>query len=328
MTHSSTRRQFILTGVAVAGGIVGHAALKQQGTEIAATSNIQPPTTETLPQRILGKTGLNVPIFGLGGAGQTPLSKRGQEAEAVAQIEAALNLGIRYYDTAASYGPSEDNLGKVLPPYRSQVMIATKTAQRDRDGAWRELERSLQRLNTDYLDLWQLHHVSFHEELDQIFSNTGAVKAIEEAKEQGIIKYSGITGHHEPDVIAAGLQRYPFDTTLIALNAADPHHPRPFASTVLPVAQQQNIGVIAMKIPAYGRLFRNGVLDNMEQAMGYVLSLAGVHCCIIAAESVEQLTANFKVAQQFQPLNTEQMAAIKARTAQAWQENTFFRAWT
>ena len=80
--------------------------------------------------------------------------------------------------------------------------------------------------------------------------------------------------------------------------------------------------------PAYGRLFRNGVLDNMEQAMGYVLSLAGVHCCIIAAESVEQLTANFKVAQQFQPLNTEQMAAIKARTAQAWQENTFFRAWT
>ncbi|MGB3535664.1 MAG: aldo/keto reductase [Microcoleaceae cyanobacterium] len=328
MTHSTTRRQFILTGAAVAGGIIGHAALKQPSAEIAATSNVQLPTTSPLPQRVLGKTGLNLPIFGLGGAGQTPLSKRGQQASAVAQIEAALNLGIRYFDTAASYGPSEENLGKVLPPYRSQVILATKTARRDRDGAWRELERSLKRLNTDYIDLWQLHHVSFDEELDQILSNTGAIKAIEEAKEQGIIKYSGITGHHEPDVIAAGLQRYPFDTTLISLNAADPHHPRPFASTVLPVAQQRQVGVIAMKIPAYGRIFRNGVLDNMEQAMGYVLSLAGVHCCIIAAESVEQLTSNFRVAQQFQALNADQMAAIKARTAQAWQENTFFRAWT
>jgi hypothetical protein len=139
MSNPTTRRQFLLTSVAVAGGIVGHAALKQQGTEIAATAQVQSPTTETLPQRVLGKTGLNVPIFGLGGAGQTPLSKRGQEAEAVAQIEAALNLGIRYFDTAASYGPSEEYLGKVLPSYRSQVILATKTARRDRDGAWQEI---------------------------------------------------------------------------------------------------------------------------------------------------------------------------------------------
>ncbi len=328
MTGSTTRRQFIIAGAAAAGGVMGHAILKQQDSETVATPQIQLPTQATMPERILGKTGVTVPIFGLGGAGQTPLSKSGKTAEAVAQIEAALNLGIRYFDTAASYGPSEANMGKVLPPYRSQIFLSTKTAQRDRDGAWRELERSLKRLKTDYIDLWQLHHVSFPEELEQIFSRDGAMQALEEAKEQGIVKFLGITGHHEPDVIVQGLQRYPFDTTLIALNAADPHHPRPFVSTMLPVAQQQNVGVIAMKVPAYGRLFRNGVLESMEQAMGYVLSLEGVHCCIIAAESVEQLTANFKVAQQFRPLNGTEMAAIEARTVNAWQENTFFRAWS
>ncbi|MEB3282947.1 MAG: aldo/keto reductase [Lyngbya sp.] len=328
MTRKTTRRKFIMTGVAVAGGIVGSAALQQQQSQMAARSAIQVPNSATMPERVLGKTGVTLPIFGLGGAGQTPLSKAGQEAEAIAQIEAALKLGIRYFDTAASYGPSEDYMGKVLPAYRSKIFLATKTAKRDRDGAWQELERSLKRLNTDYLDSWQLHHVSFSETLDEIFGANGAIKAVEEAKEQGIIKYTGITGHHEPDIIAEGLRRYPFDTTLVSINAADIHHPRPFSKTVLPVAQEKNVGVIAMKVPAYGKLIRSGVLDGMHQAMGYVLSLEGVHCCIIAAENVEQLESNFKVAQAFKPLTSEEMAAIEKRTAVAWQENTFFRAWT
>ncbi len=328
MTHKTTRRKFIVSSVAVAGGIIGSATIASKPSPIIAQSALQLPNTATMPERVLGKTGVKLPIFGLGGAGQTPLSKAGKKAEAVAQIEAALKLGIRYFDTAASYGPSEEYMGAVLPPYRSQIFLATKTARRDRDGAWQELERSLKRLNTDYLDSWQLHHVSFPETLDEIFSSNGAVKALEEAKEQGIIKYTGITGHHEPDVIAEGLRRYPFDTTLVSINAADIHHPRPFSKTVLPVAQERNVGVIAMKIPAYGRLIRSGVLDGMHQAMGYVLSLSGVHGCIIAAENVEQLESNFRVAQAFKPLTPEEMAAIEQRTAVAWQENTFFRAWT
>jgi aryl-alcohol dehydrogenase-like predicted oxidoreductase len=281
-----------------------------------------------IPERILGKTGLSVPLLGLGGAGKTPLSHGGKAAESSALIEAALNLGIRYFDTAANYGPSEDYLGQVLPPYRQQVIIASKTAQRDRDGAWRELERSLKRLKTDYLDIWQLHHLSFAEELEQILGNDGATKAIEEAKEQKIIRFSGITGHHEPDVIAEGLKRYPFDLSLISLNAADIHHPRPFAPTVLPVAQEQNVGVVTMKIPAYGKLLKKGVLTGMEQAMGYVLSLSGVHCCIIAAENVAQLESNVRVAQQFQPFTEKQLTEIEQLTLSTWQETTFFRRWT
>lgn len=332
MNRKTTRRTFLTTSVAVAGGIIGGAALTQNLTSASkdqpSVRTNQLPSTTAMPERELGNTGVRVPIFGLGGAGQTPLSWGNRERDAVAIIQRALELGIRYFDTASSYGPSEDYLGKVLPSHREKVFLASKTAERDRDGVWRELERSLKRLNTDYLDLWQLHHVSFKEELDKIFSKDGAAKALEEAKAQKLIRFAGISGHHEPDIIAEGLRRYPFDTTLICINAADKHHPRPFIPTVLPVARQKGIGVIAMKVPAYGRLFKPGVLDGMHQAMGYTLSQPGVHCCIIAAETVAQLESNVEVARAFQPLNEASLAQIEQRTAASWQDNTFFRAWT
>ncbi|ELR96734.1 aldo/keto reductase [Gloeocapsa sp. PCC 73106] len=317
MFSKTSRRNFLLAGLTLAGTIAWKTQAKQAPNELA-----------TLPIRILGKTGVEVPIFGLGGAGKTPLSKPGKEAESRRLIEAAFTGGIRYFDTAASYGPSEEYLGKVIPSFRNQVFLASKTGARSRDGALRDLERSLQRLNTDHLDLWQLHHVSFNEELDQIFSQNGAIKALEEAIAQKIVRFSGITGHHEPQIIADGLTRYPFDTTLITLNAADIHHPRPFSTSVLPLAQSQNVGVIAMKVPAYGRLFKPGVLDGMHEALGYSLSLPGVHCCIVAAEDVAQLQSNLNVARNYQPLNLAQMQTIEQKTAHAWEDNNFFRAWT
>ncbi len=320
MSIKQSRRQFLAGSAALAGAIAC-------GAQDNQTESVTVPS-KPLPERPLGNTGVSLPIFGLGGAGRTPLSQPNQEAAAIAIIEAALGFGIRYFDTAASYGPSETYLGKGLGSKRPDIFLASKSGRRDRDGAWRELEQSLTRLKTDYLDLWQLHHVSFAEELDEIFSPTGAIKAIEEAQAQKLIRFTGISGHHEPDIIATALQRYPFDTTLISINAADVHHPRPFSTTVLPVAQAQNVGVITMKIPAYGRLFKNGLLDSMEQAMGYTLSLPGVHSCIIAAETVEQLASNVQVAQAFQPLNREELTAIEQRTAQDWQAVSFFRQWT
>lgn len=322
MNYQTTRRNFLLAGMAMTGSMACHQKNYSQTPPKVAQVSIP-----TMPERQLGNTGLSIPLLGLGGAGQTPLSSYGQEKAAIAMIEAALQLGIRYFDTAASYGPSEDYLGKVLPNYRSQVILASKTDKRDYDGAWRELERSLERLQTDYLDVWQLHHVSFEEDLERILSKNGAIKAIEAAKEQKLIRFSGITGHHEPQVIANALNRYPFDMTLIALNAADPHHPRPFGRTVLPVAQTNNVGVIAMKVPAYGRILKPGRL-TMEQAMGYVLSLEGVNSCIIAAENVEQLQGNVQVAAAYQPLTVSDRETIETLSATAWEETTFFRRWT
>ncbi|MBE9038036.1 aldo/keto reductase [aff. Roholtiella sp. LEGE 12411] len=321
MTQKQTRRNFLMTTAAVTGGIVATTALQQNATNTAT-----PPVM--MPERVLGRTEVKVPIFGLGGAGQTPLSWEGKERDAVAIIQRALELGIRYFDTAASYGPSEDYLGKVLPPHRSKLFLTSKTDKRDRDGAWRELERSLKRLNTDYLDLWQLHHVSFSEELDTIFSASGAIKAMEEAIQQKLVRFAGITGHHDPEVIAEALRRYPFHTTLIPVNAADKHHPRPFIPVVLPVAQEKNVGVIAMKVPAYGRLFKPSGLTGMQQALGYTMSQPGVHCCVIAAKTVAQLEANVKIARAFQPLKEQELTAIAQQTAGIWEDGTFFRAWT
>ncbi len=321
MTAKRTRRNFLFTTLSVASGIVGCSTLQKNAITTATSPS-------NMPERILGNTGVKVPIFGLGGAGQTPLSWNGKEGDAVALIEKALELGIRYFDTAANYGPSEDYLGKVLPSQRSQIFLATKTDYRDRDGAWRELERSLKRLNTDYLDLWQLHHVSFKNELDSIFSKSGAIKAMEEAIQQKIVRFSGITGHHDPQVIAEGLRRYPFHTTLIPVNPADKHHSQPFLPAVLPVAREKNVGVIAMKVPAYGRLFKPGGLTGMEQALGYSLSQAGVHCCVVAAENVRQLEENVKAARAFQQLDSKELAAIEQRVAKIWEDTTFYRAWT
>ena len=321
MSKKTNRRNFLLSSAAAA-TVIGSHALTKRSTSASSS------TAQSMPERVLGKTKVSLPVLGLGGAGQTPISHAVRESEAIALIEKALELGITYYDTAASYGPSEERFGMVLPPYRDRIYLNSKTAARDYDGAWRELERSLTRLNTDYLDSWQLHHVSFTEELNTIFSNNGAIKAVEEAKEQGLIKFVGITGHHEPEVIAEGLRRYDFDTTLISLNAADVHHPRPFSRTVLPVAQEKNVGVIAMKVPAYGRLLKPGILSSMEQAMGYSLSLPGVHCCVIAAENPEQLESNVTVARNYTPLNAAQMSQIEQLTVNAGEDGAFFRRWT
>lgn len=342
MTYAKfTRRKFLTTTAAAAGGVVGSAGCRQRFP--SAKQPVVPVPTEpaaklvtsaseaalvNIPVKTLGRTQMAVPILGLGGSA-SPLSRSGAEAEAIAIIERAFEGGIRYFDTAANYGPSEERLGKVLPAVRSEVTIATKTSHRDRDRAWQQLEHSLQRLQTDYIDLWQFHAITHDWDVDTLLHpENGAIRAAEEAREQGIIGAIGITGHHNPGIFVKALEQYPFDTALIPINAADRHTPRPFIDTVLPVAQRHGTGIIAMKVPAYGRLLQPGVLSGMAEAMGYALSQPQVHCCIIAADTLEQLDENLAAAQAFQPLTQAALQDIEQRTASMWQEASFFRRWS
>ena len=342
MSHCQLkRRKFIATSAATAAAIAGGSLVTRAfSLAIAPEHNSGDPQENTskdllatvpvnmMPERILGKTGVSVPILGLGGGKQTPISYQGREKEAVILLEKALELGIRYFDTAPNYGVSEVNFGKVLPAYRSQILIASKTKNLDRDGAWRALEQSLNRLQTDYLDLWQLHGISFLEEIDKITSKGGAGEALQEAKEQKIIRFSGITGHHEPEAIAEGIRRYPFDTILVPINAADSHHPRPFVSNVLPLARSQNVGVIGMKVLAQGRILEPGRLTGMKQAFDYSLSQPGVHCAIIAAKDAVELESNVEVAKAFQTLDDPKLGEIETLAAKGWKKTTVFRRWT
>jgi aryl-alcohol dehydrogenase-like predicted oxidoreductase len=351
MTSKPTRRHFLATSVAVAGGIFGNAACRRlpsssylqpvpqglhpsdphptpvQSAVPKSVGDIDPGLLE-MPSRLLGRAQINVPVLGLGGSA-SPLSRPGAEAEALAIIEKAYEGGIRYFDTAANYGPSEERLGQILPAVRSDVVIATKTSRRDYDAAWQQLESSLQRLKTDYIDIWQFHAITYDWDVDTLLdARQGAIKAAEEAKEQGIIRSIGVTGHNNPEIFVKALSRYPFDTALIPINAADRHTPSPFIEQVLPLAQRNNTGIIAMKVPAYGRLFQPGALTGMAEALGYALSQPQVHCCIVAADTLEQLNENLAAARAFQPLSAEILLDIEQRTAAVWQEASFFRRWS
>jgi uncharacterized protein len=282
------------------------------------------PAGGALPARPLGKTGFQVPIFSLGG--QATLEKPGTAEESVAIINRALDLGVRYLDTSRVYGKgvSELYLGEVMKTRRAEVFLASKTRDRTYDGSMRSLEESLKSLQTDHLDLWQLHNIMRQDDLAKIFAADGAIKALEKARDEKVVRFLGITGHYDPDVLRSGIQRYPFDTLLVALNAADKHRAS-FIDKVLPVAVEQRMGVIGMKIPARGKLFRAGGITAMKDALGYVLTLP-VSTVIVGISKLEELEENVRLAREFKPLKVEQMARLEELTRPYFADATFFKA--
>jgi predicted aldo/keto reductase-like oxidoreductase len=176
----------------------------------------------------------------------------------------------------------------------------------------RLLETSLRRLRTDRIDLWQLHNVRTDTDLDFVFSREGAVRALERAQEQGLVRFTGITGHQDPHVLRRAIERYPFDATLLALNAAD-RHDASFIDHVLPTAIAQGLAVIGMKIPAQGRLLRPDGVRTMEQAMRYALTLP-VSTVIVGISTLAELEEDVAIARAFRPYAPEEMAELERLT--------------
>jgi uncharacterized protein len=315
--HKLSRRNFVkVTGAGTAGFVLGGKAQQAGASDL-------PPSAPPMPERPLGRTGHNVRLFSLGG--QATLEQPGTRDESVAIINRAMDLGVNYIDTAASYGRgiSQTYIGEVMATRRNEVFLATKTHNRTRDGSLQLLEQSLELLQTDHLDLWQLHNITRTEQLDQIFADDGAIHAMLQAKEQGIVKNLGITGHANPDVLMDGLSRFDFDTILLALNPADKYH-RPFMDNLLPMANEKRLGVIAMKIPSRGRIFREGGLTSMKESLLWTMSQP-ISTVIVGCDNLAQLEENISVAAGFQPLNSAQMAAIEAKVAAYPMEAAFFK---
>lgn len=272
-----------------------------------------------LPVRSLGKTGHQATLFALGGEGV--LRTHGRMRDAVRVIHRALDHGVNYYDTAPAYDSSMDYYGAALGERRQQLFLASKTHDRTRDGSLRLLDDSLRRLRTDHLDLWQLHDLRTMRDLDVIFSKGGALEALVQARQQGRVRFLGITGHHDPAILLEAMRRFDFDTVLVALNAADIHR-LSFIRTVLPEAARRNMGVIAMKVYAQGALLRRRGIPsligqsglNADKAMGYVLSISGVSTVVIGCQTPAEVDDNVRIAQQFTPLVDSQMHELEART--------------
>lgn len=289
-----------------------------------------------MPVRPLGKTGYNVCIYSLGG--QASIETPGKEDLSVQIIERAIDLGINYIDTAAAYGRatdkitkaeamghSERNIGQVMKTRRKEVFLASKTHDRTYDGSMRLLEKSLKNLQTDHLDLWQIHNLTKVQiaDIDKYFAADGVIKAMEKAKEQKMIRFAGITGHESPEMLRIMSERYPFDNVLVALNAADKHYD-PFIENFLPVAVEKKMGIVGMKIPARDRIFSNGGIITIKEAMDYVMTLP-VSTIIIGIDDIAQLEQNINVAEEFKPLNADQMLAIEAKTKPYYKELQFFK---
>ncbi len=263
-----------------------------------------------IPMRPFGKTGVKLTIIGQAG-GRFPLLRDKEEARAV--VRRAYELGINYFDNAHGYwdGLSEEVYGDVLPQWRKNVFITTKSAQRTRQGAEEELHLSLKRLRTDYIDLWQMHSVSEKEDVERIFGPGGAIEAFEAAKKAGKCRFFGFTGHHDPHVHLAMLKAYDkYDSILMPLHAADPAY-LSFEKLVLPVAVERGMGIQGMKNFANAKLLQT---MSVKECLSYVLSLP-IHCTAIGCTTVGQLEDDVRVAQDFKPLGGDEMASLRERAA-------------
>lgn len=295
-----------------------------------------PMTGESLPKRMLGKTGYEVCIYSLGA--QATVEQIGMKDRAIEIINRAIDLGINYIDTAAWYGQdgtdykgehlrgtSEKHVGEVMKYRRDEVFLATKTHIRTYDGSMRLLEKSLKHLQTDHIDLWQIHNIKDkkNEDIDKIFAKDGCLRALEKARNEGIVKHLGITGHTDPEPMKELIERYPFDNVLVALNAADKHY-NSFIENLLPTAIEKQMGIVGMKIPSRDRIFSNGGIITMKEAMSYTLSLP-VSTIIVGIDKIPELEENIKIAKEFRQLSEDELLAIEDKVKPHYKHLMYFK---
>ena len=277
-----------------------------------------------IPRRALGRTGMEVSILGLGGGSQF-LSACKTDDEAIELLNTAIDGGINYLDCAWSYGNGEclRRYGLVAPKRRKEIYLTSKTQKRDRDEALREFESSLKNLNTDHLDVMQIHLIQPDEDLDRLLAPDGVFQAFLKLKEQKVIRAVGITGHLAAVNMKTLVGRMEgLDTALFPVNpfrdsrhylpARDPEEPNGhFEEILLPAAREKGLGIIGMKVFAQGQLVGEGP-GKMSGAnlLRYAMSAPGISTCIAGPGSLAFLKENLKTAQGFVPMKATERRKI------------------
>ena len=300
-----SRRQFVEASA------LGCAAALLSGPSFAETKK--------MPMRAFGKTGEKVPILAFGGGSRYLMYQDADEAIAV--LHHAIDLGITYIDTAHEYGEhgeSEMRIGEVMKTRRKEVLLATKFSGRKADEAKRMIETSLQRLQTDHVDVLHIHGLGGADELTAIEAPDGALKALYWARDQKMARFVGVTSHTDPHTLATALERHDFDCTQMALNAgltrmefgvntkAIPMPQGNFESVALPVANRKRLGVIAMKV--FGQDWLQGKAP-VEKLIYYSMSLP-VSAAVIGMPKREHVERNAALAWNFAPLPEVEMRRI------------------
>jgi len=269
--------------------------------------------------RDLGQTGERVSMVGVGGF---HLSKPDDPQLAIRIVRAALDSGINFLDNSWDYaeGESERRMGNALRDgYRDKAFLMTKIDARSAKGATRQLEESLQRLQTDHVDLLQFHEVIRMEEPDLIFAPGGALEAVLRAREQGKLRFIGFTGHKSPEIHKRMLEvadrhNFSFDTLQMPLNVMDAHY-HSFEQAVLPIALKKQIGVLGMK-PMGDPFILQSKTVNASECLRYAMSLP-VSVTITGVDSMAILQQALDLVSNFKPLTPPERAALLAKTARA-----------
>ncbi len=265
-----------------------------------------------MPMATLGRSGLRVSRIGVGGYHMAV----GGEAEGIRIIHRAIDLGVNFFDSAHHYhrGGSDEIYGKALDGgRREKVLLMSKAERRDREGAMRQLEDTLRRMRTDYLDLWQCHQVSEPGEVDEILARGGALEAFVQAKRDGKVRHIGFTGHHDPAVHKRLLEAFEgWETAQHPVNLIDPHY-LSFISGVLPEIRRRGIGLIAMKSNAMGQIVKNGIA-TIQECLRFTWS-QDIDTLVSGVETEQQLEENILACKMFRKLGAGEMDALLKRTA-------------
>lgn len=275
-----------------------------------------------IPKRRLGKTGADVTILGLGGEGV--LRSYGREREAYALINRAIDLGINYFDSAKAYAGCEAYHGKALGERRKEIFLAGKSHARDRKGALAHLSDTLSTMGTDYLDLWQMHDMRSAADIAAVTAPGGALEAFREAKEKGRVRFVGVTGHENPAILRRCIEIFAFDTVLMPVNPAEPHH-RSFLTDLMPHALQRGLGIIAMKVYFRGMVTQLPAVDSLEPFYRFALSHP-VTTAIIGCDTIAQLEENVGYARSFAPLTEEEIGLLIGEVAPYARELMYYKA--
>jgi aryl-alcohol dehydrogenase-like predicted oxidoreductase len=266
-----------------------------------------------IPLRPLGTTGETVSALGLGGY---HLGLVSNQREAIRIVHHAIDAGVTFLDNAWEYheGRSEEVMGRALAGRRGRVFLMTKvcTHGRDKREAMRQLEQSLRRLKTDYLDLWQVHECVYFNDPERHFMPGGVIEALEAAKRSGKVRLVGFTGHKDPSIHLEMLSHgFPFDTCQLPLNCFDASF-RSFEVQVLPELIARGIAPIGMKsLGGNGRQVKAKII-SAEEGLRYAMSLP-VATTVSGIDSERVLRQNLRVARGFRPMSRREMAALRLR---------------
>lgn len=323
-----TRRAFI------AGGIVLAACKPKSGPKSStapAESQVPLPpastTTAEFPTRMLGKTGVKVSRVGLGGA---HIGKQSDEQESIRIIRSAIDRGMTFMDNSWDYngGDSEIRMGKALRDgYRQKAFLMTKLDGRTKQAAADQLDQSLKRLQTDMIDLVQVHEVIRMTDPDRVFAPGGAIEAFIEAKKAGKLRFIGFTGHKDPDIhlamlAAADKHGFAFDTIQFPLNVMDAHF-KSFEKKVLPVAQQKGLGILHMK-PLGGGFILESKTATADECLRYAMNL-DTSVMITGCDSMGILDQAIAAAVNFKPMSAAEVGALLDKTRDAAMQGKYER---